>query len=199
MVSKIDPSMIADLDALITERIEAVSGGKVDIGDYVLSPAASKPKFLKCDGGAYSRATYADLFAVIGTAFGAGDGSTTFNVPNASAHFLLTAGSYPGLTERVIGASGGEEAHILLESEMPSHNHTGSTNSAGAHTHTYTRPDGQGSGNIDQGGYAPQTANTSSAGAHSHTLTINDAGGDDAHNNMPPFLVIGNLFIYAGV
>jgi len=52
--------------------------------------AASAPTgFLLCDGSAVSRATYSDLFALISTTYGVGDGSTTFNVPNLKGRFLL--------------------------------------------------------------------------------------------------------------
>ena len=48
--------------------------------------------WLMCQGQAVSRTTYADLFAVVGTAFGAGDGSTTFNIPDLRGEFLRGAG-----------------------------------------------------------------------------------------------------------
>lgn len=65
----------------------ADASGKVpewafDVGDLVPSFAASKSGFLLCNGGAYSRTTYSALFAILGTSFGAGNGSTTFNVPD---------------------------------------------------------------------------------------------------------------------
>jgi len=56
--------------------------------------AASAPSgWLLCNGAAVSRTTYAELFAAIGTTYGVGDGSTTFNVPNAQGVFLRGAGS----------------------------------------------------------------------------------------------------------
>lgn len=55
---------------------------KADVGDYKASCKTSKPGWLLCNGAAVSRTTYKDLFAVIGTNFGAGDGSTTFNLPD---------------------------------------------------------------------------------------------------------------------
>lgn len=93
----------------------ADASGKVpewafDVGDLMPSIATSKSGFLLCNGGTYSRTTYADLFAVLGTSFGAGDGSTTFKVPdfrgrtfqgaNANLKAVLAAGlpNFPGFT-----------------------------------------------------------------------------------------------------
>jgi microcystin-dependent protein len=67
----------------------------VPIGGVVLWPSvASVPTgYLTCDGSAVSRATYAALFAAIGVTNGAGDGSTTFNLPNMTGNFLMGAGT----------------------------------------------------------------------------------------------------------
>lgn len=91
---------------------------------------------------------------------------------------------------------GGEETHTLTLSEMPSHSHSGSTNSAGYHAHTLFRPIGDKDYN---NGDRPTTwwgANkngaevTSSSGNHSHNLSLNNTGGNAAHNNMPPYYVV---------
>jgi microcystin-dependent protein len=94
--------------------------------------------FLLCDGTAYSRTTYAALFAVIGTTWGTGDGSTTFNVPDLRSMVTVGAGQRSGLTNRVLGATGGEEAHALVIAEEAAHTHTmGShTHTMGSHTHS---------------------------------------------------------------
>lgn len=64
----------------------ATAGGYLDTGIIVPWSAASVPiGFLRCDGAAVSRTTYADLFAIVGTQYGAGDGVTTFNVPDLKA------------------------------------------------------------------------------------------------------------------
>ena len=59
--------------------------------------------WLLCDGSAISRTTYADLFEVIGTTFGEGDGSTTFNLPNLQNKFIEGAGTNPVGTEMSAG------------------------------------------------------------------------------------------------
>ena len=72
--------------------------------------AAAPPNFLLCDGAAVSRTTYARLFAEIGTTYGVGDGSTTFNVPDMRQRFPLgVAASGTGAT---LGGTGGAIDHV---------------------------------------------------------------------------------------
>lgn len=74
--------------------------------------------------------------------------------------------------------------------ELPSHNHSASSNSTGNHTHNYVRFYGGGAGTCpdgssDQGSYQQ----TSSAGNHSHSITINNTGNNQPHNNLQPYIV----------
>ena len=80
--------------------------------------------WLECDGSAISRTTYPVLFSAIGTNYGAGDGSTTFNLPNQARHTLVGRGG-TGTSDlgNTLGDVGGEEAHALTEDEIPSHIH----------------------------------------------------------------------------
>ena len=65
------------------------SAGLLPIGSYIQFAGSQAPAgFLVCNGGAISRTTYSELFAVIGTTYGSGDGSTTFNLPNLTDRFL---------------------------------------------------------------------------------------------------------------
>lgn len=70
--------------------------------------SAAPSGYLLCDGSAVSRSTYSALFTVLGTAYGAGDGSTTFNVPDMRGRSPLGSGTGSGLTSRSIGQNGGE-------------------------------------------------------------------------------------------
>lgn len=72
--------------------------------------SAAPAGFLLCDGSAISRTFYADLFAVIGTTFGVGDGSTTFNVPDMRQRFPL--GKAVSGTGAILGGSGGQIDHV---------------------------------------------------------------------------------------
>jgi len=79
-----------------------------------------------CDGTAYSRANYGQLYNVLGGAaspWGQGDGATTFNVPDLRGRAPIGAGQGGGLTSRVLAQIGGSELHTLTISEMPNHGH----------------------------------------------------------------------------
>lgn len=80
--------------------------------------------WLFCNGSAVSRTTYAALFAVLASTYGAGDGSTTFNLPDMRGRAPIGAGTGSGLTARALAAQVGEEYHALSIAEMPSHLHT---------------------------------------------------------------------------
>lgn len=122
--------------------------------------------WLLCDGAVVGRAAYAGLFAAIGTVFGAGDGSTTFALPDLRGRAAIGAGTGSGLTARTLAQKLGAETHTLSVAEMPAHSHGG----------------GITSGNNVGSGYGPD--NNIGIGA------TGGAGGGAAHNNMPPSLVL---------
>lgn len=86
--------------------------------------------WLLCDGSSVSAITYANLYAAIGTTYGAGSGGATFNVPNLKGR--IPVGRDSAQTEfDVLGETGGAKTHTLSSTEMPSHTHT-----QNSHTHT---------------------------------------------------------------
>lgn len=134
--------------------------------------ATPPAEWLTCDGSAVSRTTYAALFAVTGTTFGTGDGSTTFNLPNQARNTIVGKGGSGSATlANTVGATGGEETHTLTTPEIP------------AHTHTYLFPGSTASGS---------TPNAINAAAGNSTAT-GSAGGGGAHNNMQPSLVLNMI------
>lgn len=98
-------------------------------GSVTMWPTATAPTgFLLCAGTAVSRSTYAALFAILGTAYGAGDGSTTFNLPNFNnrspigAGGLYTAGQTLGSKDAVVVSHSHTATSTVTD---PGHNHTG--------------------------------------------------------------------------
>ena len=101
--------------------------------------------WLLCYGQAVSRATYAALFSVVGTTYGSGNGSTTFNIPDMRGRVPVALDNMGGTdadrltVANTLGDTGGKEKHLLLVAEMPSHSHLAgllATTSAGSHVHT---------------------------------------------------------------
>lgn len=153
--------------------------------------ATAPSGFLACDGSAVSRTTYAKLFSAIGTGWGTGDGTTTFNVPDLRGRALIGAGTGSGLSARTLGTQNiGEETHILSTGEMPSHNHGGATGGQSAdHVHGYTAPAAAGFAATGVDGSAATSANTGGT-SNDHTHSIASQGGGAAFNVMQPSAVV---------
>lgn len=156
-----------------------------------------------CDGRSLSRAEYPELFEVIGTSFGNNDG-LTFKLPDARGRVPGIVGDGTGLTSRELGDTVGAETTTLTVNNLPSHSHTGTTNSDGAHTHSYVGPTdhvnvteigGEKAAQYDNMG----TRTTESSGAHTHTFTTNATGNNESFSRFQPTLFVGNLFICAKV
>lgn len=128
-----------------------------------------------CDGNLYSAATQANLFAAIGYTYGGGAGN--FNVPDLRGRSVIGSGSGAGLTARAPGDIGGEEGHHLTAAEMPSHTHYVPS---GAYANTTAAT-------------APGTTDTAGYQGFYGAQTTGAAGGDQLHNTMMPFLVLGYL------
>lgn len=157
------------------------------------------PGWLKRNGADVSRTAYAKLFAVIGTRYGAGDGSTTFNVGDSRGVFPRGLDEGRGLDPgRLLGSlqdgQNAWHAHTASSAAAGGHNHPGSaTFAAGAHghsgsthqsgSHSHAIPVGNTSGfngQVGGGQFSIGTASTSPEGVHTHTLTT-DIAPDHAH------------------
>jgi microcystin-dependent protein len=108
-------------------------GDSAPIGSVHAWLSATAPaNYLIADGSAISRSLYPGLYSLIGTTFGSGDGSTTFNIPDLRSRFVVGAGpGSGGLSQRLLAAIGGEENHVLAIAELAAHAHT-----LGGHTHS---------------------------------------------------------------
>ena len=154
-----------------------------------------------CYGQAISRALYPYLYVAIGTTYGVGDGSTTFNVPDyrgRTSFGLDNMGGTPAgrltgsdtgniASPTTLGSTGGEENHTVLTAEMPTHTHTATVTDP-THGHSWTDPDGCQSGGAPGGGNngATRQTNLSATGI---SVSNANAGGGGAHNTTPPAMV----------
>lgn len=156
--------------------------------------SAAPAGYLLCQGQAVSRSTYTDLYAVIGTTYGTGDGSTTFNLPNLQDRVGVGKSS----TLSTLGATGGEKTHALTVAELASHNHTATTDAQGAHQHSlaYSGGDATNTPQARAGSAADNWYNCASAGTHTHNVTVANNGSGTAHNNMQPYLVVNYIIKY---
>lgn len=215
-------SRTADASMKVGDRVWAVQQGEVviaagrlnaidsftPIGTVLPFAGSSAPSgWLIADGSAVSRTTYAALFAVCGTTYGAGNGTTTFNLPNLQNRVPVgSGGSYSR------GGTGGAATVTLSTSQIPSHDHgasgshghsaSGSADAVGDHSHSVanqtTRSDisaAAGSTVASNGG-----GSTGGAGGHGHSVSVtvnstgdhthSSVGSGGSHENMPPYVAM---------
>ena len=175
----VTPAALAD--AVPTGTIIDFAGPRVPAG------------WLLCDGRAVSRTTYARLWTAIGDWWGAGDGSTTFHLPDLRRHVRMGSGGTASATiGNTVGWRAGSETHTLTAAEMPSHTHGDgslSARSAGSHTHgdgslatatAGSHTHGDGSLSAQSGGshtHGDGSLSARSAGAHTHAGPTGRGGG----------------------
>ena len=160
--------------------------------------------FLECNGTAVSRSTYSTLFAIVSTTYGAGDGSTTFNLPNLQDNVLVgksgnkALASTGGANTVSVTAGGnisGSTANASLSiNQLASHNHNVSGNATlnnfGSNS-SYVAPRGQlgAAGNVS----APLQVNAGNKGnsaGHSHNMSANFSGNTTNPSVLQPYLTL---------
>lgn len=130
--------------------------------------------WLVCDGSAVSRTTYSDLFAVIGTTFGEGDGSTTFNLPNTKGRTIVGLDA-TDTDFNTIGKVLGEKTHTLTVAEMPTHSHVNQHYVVSDQARNYRSYE--------------NTLGAGNANAYLGTANTNDEGSSKPHNNIQPSFI----------
>ena len=169
--------------------------------------AAPNSAFALPFGQAISRTTFATLFTLFGTTFGAGDGSTTFNIPDirgrlvagkddmggSAASRLTSAASGFGTSAAVLGAVGGAESHTLTTPEIPVHTHTATVTDPG-HAHTVQAAAGTGALASSGGGFnfnqgTPTSTLTTTTVATGVTVANANAGSGNAHTVVQPTII----------
>lgn len=156
---RVTAAVFAEFNTLLAQaNAAAEAADKTDIGMIVMSgdnSAPSRGTWLKCNGAAVSRTTYADLFDKLGTTYGAGNGTTTFNLPDFRGVFPR------GLDEGRNLDAGRTLSNTVQADQNKSHTHTGTTGSSGSHQHYFY-------------------GSTGNAGAHSHYYYASTTGGDNS-------------------
>jgi microcystin-dependent protein len=166
-----------DFDAANLTGIEGIPTATI-----VPWSSASVPSgFLECDGTAVSRTTYSALFAIVGTTYGSGDGSTTFNVPNLADNIPVGKSN-----NKAVGSTGGANTVAKTGNVAGSTaNATLSTSQLASHSH----PQGVNSSPGKRAADGPTNTNSSGSGnAHSHNMSANFTG--DATSVLQPYLTV---------
>ena len=194
-LQQIPTSMVAQDAGLVAAHVAAGALARSNMSADAAIPAgvvwpyagaAAPSGWLLADGSAVSRTTYATLFTAIGTTFGVGDGSTTFNVPDlkgrvpagkeAVATRLTTGGG--GVDGATLGATGGTDSHTLTSSQIPAHAHPLNSGNSYFLMRTTGGSVGLGAGT----GLADTVTNPS-----------NNTGGGSAHPNAQPTIVLNYI------
>jgi microcystin-dependent protein len=216
----ISATEIGYLDGVTSSIQTQILAALVPSGTVSQTARATAPTgYLLCDGSAISRTTYSSLFDAIGTAYGVGDNSTTFNIPNLKGR--VPVGFDSSQTEfDTLGETGGAKTHTLTEAQMPSHTHIQNSHNhtQDAHNHSQNPHNhSQTIGNIDDlnftggGGQNPPadgpnaftngsvtqsttaTNNATTATNQATTATNQNTGGGQAHNNLQPYVVLNYM------
>ena len=161
--------------------------GQITIVGFNFAPRG----YAQCNGQILSINQNQSLFALLGTTYG-GDGRSTFGLPELRGRTPIHIGSANG-TSHALGNKGGEESHTLIDSEMP------------AHTHRVQASDTDADDNIPTGNILGKVLSQLYVAPTRASLTdmvagsVGDAGNNQSHVNMQPFLTIKYLIALAGV
>lgn len=183
-------ALVQHLAAMMMDVEEAIRNAS-PVGEIkAYGGATAPPSYLLCNGQAISRVDYADLFATIGTSYGAGNGSTTFNVPDLRGRAVV--GLDTTQTEfNVRGKAGGEKTHTLTKPQLPAFGGTFGAVVPDSHTSFAT------------GDFAGTTVSGGSANAKNIPPAFQAiygyqfyVGSGQPHNNLQPYSTV-NFIIRA--
>lgn len=146
-----------------------------------------------CNGQLLPISQNTALFSLLGTSYG-GDGKSTFALPNLQGSAPIHQGQGPGLSDRVVGESGGEQSVTLLETEIPAHSHSVRADSGNGNQ---TSPVNNVWSSLAGRTPPPLYSNTSNTAMSPQAGGI--AGGSQPHNNMSPYLVLNFIIALQGI
>jgi len=192
----VDTAAIADGSITSAKFATGAIGGTGFFSGMIMPYAGSSAPsgWLLAYGQAVSRSTYADLFGAIGTTYGTGDGSSTFNLPDLRGRTVAGQDDMGGsssnrLTSPIngdtLGAAGGSESHTITEAELPAHTHGGGG--------TISVPVGENNSQVNN--VSGLVSVTSSGNPESYTVSGNtgSVGSGTAHNNVQPTIILNYI------
>ncbi|KAB1229145.1 phage tail protein [Chryseobacterium viscerum] len=164
------------------------------LGQIAFVPYNFVPKnWASCDGQLLSIAQNTALFSLLGTTYG-GNGTTTFALPDMRGRVLVHNGQAPGgPTTYTMGQTGGAESVTLLVTQIPAHSHTVNAVTAEGNQNSPTNSLPADTKVLDKE-YSDATANTTMK-----STMINNTGGNQAHENRPPFITLKCIISLVGV
>lgn len=239
-MSTIEHTLIADQDLHEPKGISTATANQIyiangsgsgswqDLGDFVVLPiypvgsvidfaGTTVPNgWMLCDGRTLARSSYINLYSTIGVTYGAGDGSTSFQIPDCRGRITVGKDNMGGASANritivdgdILGTTGGSEYAQLVAADIPEL--TGTTNSAGTHTHNVTNGTNvmrvNGAGGYNAMGIDPISASITytsditagTGGSHTHTVSINPGSNNARHNNVQPTIIMKKI-IFTGV
>jgi microcystin-dependent protein len=151
-----------------------------------------------CGGQTLSIAQNTALFSLLGTTFG-GNGQTTFALPDLRSRAPIHWGTGSGLPSVALGQNGGEENHLLISQEMPSHNHTFGATTAAATKRAVSGDVFADDVDAQQVDYFAAFNAPNSSYVNLNPLSMPPAGGSQPHNNMQPYLVLNICICLNGI
>ncbi len=167
------------------------------IGSLVMFAGNFAPRnWAFCDGQILPISSNQALFSILGTTYG-GDGRTTFALPDLRGRYPIHPGTGTGLRTRRLGERSGQEDVTLLETQMPSHKHSGAGALKAKEEGDADDPSGHfiaGTGALAFGTTSDIQMNDSAV-----DLSIENTGGSQSHNNMPPYLGINYIICIDGL
>lgn len=164
------------------------------LGQIAFVPYNFVPKnWAACNGQLLAIAQNQALFSLLGTQYG-GNGTTTFALPDMRGRVLVHEGQAPGgPTTYTMGQTGGSESVTLLVTQMPSHSHTVNAVTAEGNQNSPTNVLPADTKGLDKE-YSDATANTTMK-----STMVNPAGGNQPHENRPPFITLKCIISLQGV
>ncbi|MFN3202076.1 MAG: phage tail protein [Bradymonadia bacterium] len=164
------------------------------IGQIVMFAGNFAPRgWAFCDGQLLAINSNQALFAILGTTYG-GDGRTTFGLPDLRGRFPMHPGNGPGLSPRQLGARSGQETVTLNVTQIPSHNHN-----ATLEVSNTAADDHQPAGNYLGAASADVYTQTRSGNESLNSGATTNTGGNQPHDNMPPWQTVNFIIALQGV